>query len=195
MYDKKCRGSREFQPGDKVLVRKHNPRNKIDDHYKAEIHVVIEKKHSNSVIYYVKGLETSIVKCYHQDHLILFKERDTNSKAIKNVLDLPSRHDTRNNIVSDEPEYVVKVAINKLVSAYFGNENNMEADYKLNVTFKCNESFISSNLTVLPTQQSICDKLNMIFSTVRKAAESKTWDKIVVSASNSTIFNHLYRGI
>ena len=60
-----------------MLVRKHNPKNKIDDHYKAEIHVVIEKKHSNSVIYYVKGLETSIVKCYHQDHLILFKERDT----------------------------------------------------------------------------------------------------------------------
>ena len=29
---------RLFQPGDKVLIRKHNPRNKIDDHYKAEIH-------------------------------------------------------------------------------------------------------------------------------------------------------------
>ena len=28
LYDKKCRGPREFQPGDKVLVRKHNPRNK-----------------------------------------------------------------------------------------------------------------------------------------------------------------------
>ena len=113
MYDKKCRGPREFQPGDKVLVRKHNPKNKIDDHYKAEIHVVIEKKHSNSVIYYVKGLETSIVKCYHQDHLILFKERDTASKAITNVLDLPSWHDTRNTIVSDEPECVPVIPVMK----------------------------------------------------------------------------------
>ena len=200
MYDKKCRGPREFQTGDKVLVRKHNPKNKIDDHYKAEIHVVIEKKHSNSVIYYVKGLETSIVKCYHQDYLILFKERDTVSKAITNVLDLPSWHDTRNTIVSDEPECVVKVAINKIVSTYFGNENNIEEDYKLNVDSKCNESFISSNMTaaltdgaksimiVLPTQQSICNKLDMILSTVRRAAESKKWDRIVVSASNSTIF-------
>ena len=203
MYDKKCRGPREFQPDDKVLVRKHNPKNKIDDHYKAEIHVVIEKKHSNSVIYYVKGLETSIVKCCHQDHLILFKERDTASKAITNVLDLPSWHDTRNTIVSDEPECVVKVAINKIVSTYFRNENNIEADYKLNVDSKCNESFISSNMTaaltdgaksvmiVLPTQQSICNKLEMILSTVRRAAESKKWDRIVVSASNSTIFNQL----
>ena len=31
----------------------------------------------------------------------------------------------------------------------------------------------------------------MILSTVRRAAESKKWDRIVVSASNSTIFNQL----
>ena len=48
-----------------------------------------------------------------------------------------------------------------------------------------------SIMTVLPTQQSICNKLDMILSTVRRAAESKKWDRIVVSASNSTIFNQL----
>ena len=47
------------------------------------------------------------------------------------------------------------------------------------------------NKEVLPTQQSICNKLDMILSTVRRAAESKNWDRIVVSASNSTVFNQL----
>ena len=37
LYDKKCKGQRELQSGDKVLVRKHTPRSKIDGHYQTEI--------------------------------------------------------------------------------------------------------------------------------------------------------------
>ena len=128
LYDKKCKGPRGLQSGDKVLVRKHTPRNKIDDHYQAEIHVVIKKKHENSVVYCVKGLETSIVKYYHQDHLVLFRERDAKTKELKHVLDLPSWHDTRCIKSHEEPEFVRKQSINKVVSITYGEANDLTAD-------------------------------------------------------------------
>ena len=49
---------RLFQPGDKVLIRKHTIGTRLMTITKQR-YIVIAKKHSNSVNYYVKRLETS----------------------------------------------------------------------------------------------------------------------------------------
>ena len=203
LYDKKCKGPRELQSGDKVLVRKHTPRNKIDDHYQAEIHVVIKKKHENSVVYCVKGLETSIVKYYHQDHLVLFRERDAKTKELKHVLDLPSWHDTRCIKSHEEPEFVRKESINKVVSITYGEANDLTADYTIDVPLRFTEKTIvnalkeanktgaTSAMLVLPKQQSVCSLFNEMLSGVRRSIESKKWDRIAIIISDSNIYNKM----
>ena len=163
--------------------------------------MILHKKHENSVVYCVKGLESSVIKYYHHDHLILFKEKETNIKVAKHVIDLPSWHNTRNVTGETEAEYVVKESVNKVVTLWYGETNNISADYKLNVSTVTTEKAVLNNLKeakktgatsaiiTLSTQHESEECVRPILTAVRRTAENKKWERIVVVVKSSKMYN------
>ena len=198
-YDKKCIGPRVFNVGDRVLVRKHVTVNKIDDHYQHEIHEVISQK--SKVIYRVKGLETSIIKCYHHDHLVLFRERPCIQETPTHVDDKPLWHDTRSTVFEEEPEHVVKEQANKCISLYCGNGDDLSADF----TYHFNQhteneiykSFDDANrqgatsAKVPITTKLTNDKYKHIVNALRRVIMTKGWDRITLVVDEARMYNKL----
>ena len=198
-YDKKCIGPRVFNVGDRVLVRKHVTVNKIDDHYQHEIHEVISQK--SKVIYRVKGLETSIIKCYHHDHLVLFRERPCIQETPTHVDDIPSWHDTRSTVFEDEPEHVVKEQANKCISLYCGNGDDLSADFTYHFNQhtenEIHKSFDDANrqgatsAKVPITTKLTNDKYKHIVNALRRVIMTKGWDRITLVVDEAQMYNEL----
>ena len=198
-YDKKCIGPRVFNVGDRVLVRKHVTVNKIDDHYQHEIHEVISQK--SKVIYRVKGLETSIIKCYHHDHLVLFRERPCIQETPTHVDDIPSWHDTRSTVSEDEPEHVVKEQANKCISLYCGNGDDLSADFTYHFNQhtenEIDKSFDDANrqgatsAKVPITTKLTNDKYKHIVNALRRVIMTKGWDRITLVVDEAQMYNEL----
>ena len=193
-----------FQPSDRVLVRKHSTKNKIDDRYQAEIHEVLSKK-DKTPVYIVRGFESGVVKTFHRDNIILFKEAVAPVPKIT-LEDIPSWQQLQTKPFKpdeDDIEYSIRKQLNNKVCIFYGDSTPIQVDSNIIVQKDVKEDDLVNLLksarddthhTALISVDNLNNNrnsLSTVLRCIRTCISHKDWIKIVISTKNHIIYNLL----
>lgn len=204
-YDRKVgKTTLTFNPDDRVLVRKHASKNKIDDRYQAEIFEIVTRK-DDTPLYIIKGLERGSIKTIHRDNLILFKQATVPHKPMT-LNDIPSWQQLQTKpYVPDEENivYMVNKHLNSKVAIFYGDPNNIKADSTIVIPKEGTEDQLVQQLKssrkekhqqVLLDVNKLANNRNHLRTAlhcIRRCVTHKDWIKIVICTTNSNIYNML----
>ena len=193
-----------FKPADRILLRKHSTKNKIDDRFQAEIYEVVHKRDTTPV-YIVKGLESGMVKSIHRDNIILFKEacEPASSLTLDDITPWQQLHTKSFDFSGEELEFSIKRQLNSKVSILYGDSSKVKTDTTIIVPKDVSEDHINQQLksakdnnhhTAFVVIDNLCSKrssIRIVLSAIRTCIVHKDWVKIVIWTKEHTIYNIL----
>lgn len=123
------RAVHELSIGDRVLVSKRMPKNKVDDKWEGDIYIVLRWEDKSVPVFLLQSLESGAIKKVHRDHIKRFQEtledRAVNGFA---VTEIPTweNQTVPEGIVESTHEY--DQILNAKVSLWHGNPSDLKVD-------------------------------------------------------------------
>ena len=135
-YDKKLRKQiPEITIGQRVLLKKMTPKNKVDDRWEYEVYIVVRQESAAIPVYLIESVDRAVVKRVHRDHLIPFLDSlEVESERQYAVRHIPAWTDVRSRSPIGDCKYGYDKRVNERVSLWLGDITKIKTEAIVNVT-------------------------------------------------------------